>query len=106
MGKKFNRFLRNAARLGINVGDINQASALFTGQDPNAAPEALPDPPTPPQVQQIQQPLEIEGANRSRLSSTSRARRRRASARKGKKALTTGLNTGAVTGGAGGGISF
>ena len=105
MGKKFNRFLRNAARLGINVGDINQASAIFTGQDPNAA-NPLPDPPAPPQVQALQAPLEIEGANRSRLSSTSRARRRRASARKGKKALTTGLNTGAVTGGAGGGISF
>ena len=102
MGKKFNRFLRNAARLGINVGDINQASAFFTGQTPQ---QQLPDPPTPPQVQALQAPLEIEGANRSRLSSTSRARRRRASARKGKKALTTGLNTGAVTG-AGGGISF
>ena len=103
MGKKFNQFLRNAARLGINVGDINQASALFTGQTPQ---QQLPDPPTPPQVQSLQAPLEIEGANRSRLSSTSRARRRRATARKGKKALTTGLNTGAVTGGAGGGISF
>jgi len=103
MGKKFNRFLRNAARLGINVGDINQASAFFTGQTPQ---QQLPDPPTPPQVQSLQAPLEIEGANRSRLSSTSRARRRRATARKGKKALTTGLNTGAVTGGAGGGISF
>ena len=103
MGKKFNRFLRNAARLGINVGDINQASAFFTGQTPQ---QQLPDPPTPPQVQALQAPLEVEGANRSRLSSTSRARRRRATARKGKKALTTGLNTGAVTGGAGGGISF
>ena len=103
MGKKFNRFLRNAARLGINVGDINQASAIFTGQTPQ---QPLPDVPTAPQVQALQAPLEVEGANRSRLSSTSRARRRRASARKGKKALTTGLNTGAVTGGAGGGISF
>jgi hypothetical protein len=67
------------------------------------APEA---PPPPPPVQPIQAPLEIQGDNRSRLSSQSRTRRRRATASKGKRALTTGLNTGAVTGGAGGGISF
>ena len=103
MGKKFNQFLRNAAKLGINVGDINQAPALFTGQTPE---QTLPDVPPPPQVQQLQSPLEVEGANRSRLTSQSRARKRRASARKGKKALTTGLNTGAVTGGGSGGISF
>ena len=105
MGKKFNQFLRNAARLGINVGDINQASAIFTGQDPNAA-NPLPDVPLPPQIQQLQSPLEIEGANRSRLTSQSRARKRRSQARRGKKQLTTGLNTGAVTGGGQGGISF
>ena len=103
MGKKFNQFLRNAARLGINVGDINQASALFTGQTPQ---QQLPDPPTPPQVQQLQAPLEVAGENRSRLSSSSRARRRRAQASRGKKQLTTGLNTGAVTGSPQGGISF
>ena len=104
MGKKFNRFLRNAARLGINVGDINQASALFLGQTPE--PQQLPDVPTPPQVQEIQAPLEVQGENRTRLSSQSRSRRRRAQARRGKKQLTTGLNAGAVTGPQGGGISF
>ena len=104
MGKKFNQFLRNAAKLGIDVGDINQASAIFTGQDPNAA--ALPDVPLPPQIQALQSPLEIEGANRSRLTSQSRSRKRRTQARRGKKQLTTGLNTGAVTGGQQGGISF
>ena len=103
MGKKFNQFLRNAARLGVNVGDINQASAIFTGQDPGAA---LPDVPTPPQVQQLQAPLEVAGDNRSRLTSSSRSRRRRAQSRRGKRQLTTGLNTGAVTGGGQGGISF
>ena len=105
MGKKFNQFLRNAARLGINVGDINQASAIFTGQDPNAASQ-LPDPPTPPQVQQLQAPLEVQGENRTRLTSQSRTRKRRSQARRGKKQLTTGLNVGAVTGSPQGGISF
>ena len=103
MGKKFNRFLRNAARLGIDVGDLNQASAIFTGQQPA---QQLPDPPAPPVVQQLQDPLEIGGENRSRLTSASRARRRRAQSRRGKRQLTTGLNTGAVTGGQQGGISF
>ena len=60
----------------------------------------------PPAVQPIQQPLEISSKNRSRLSSQSRKRRTRSKAQRGKRALTTGLNTGAVTGGAGGGISF
>ena len=45
MGKKFNRWLRAAAKAGINVGDLNQASALFTGQTPTPAA------PTPPPVQ-------------------------------------------------------
>ena len=31
MGKKFNRWLRAAAKAGINVGDINQASATYLG---------------------------------------------------------------------------
>ena len=31
MSKKFNKFLRKSAELGINVGDINQASAMFLG---------------------------------------------------------------------------
>ena len=101
MGQKFNRFLRNAARLGINVGDINQASALFTGQQPA---QELPDPPTPPQIQALQAPLELSGENRSRLASGTRSRRRRASQRRGQRRLTTGLNTGG--GGSSGGISF
>jgi hypothetical protein len=104
MGKKFNQFLRNAAKLGINVGDINQASAIFTGQDPNAAATPLPDPPTPPQIQQLQAPLELSSDNRSRLSSGTRSRRRRASQRRGQRRLTTGLNTGGT--GSSGGISF
>jgi hypothetical protein len=101
MGKKFNQFLRNAAKLGINVGDINQASALFTGQQPE---QQLPDPPTPPQIQRLQAPLELAGENRSRLASQTRSRRRRSSARRNTSRLTTGLNTGG--GGSSGGISF
>ena len=110
MGKKFNRWLRNAARLGINVGDINQATAMFTGQQPQQQ-QQLPDVPTPPEIQSLQRPLEVQGSNRTRLASQSRARRRRASARKGKKSLTTGLATG-LTGGFStpstpqGGVSF
>ena len=103
MGKKFNRFLRNAARLGINVGDINQASAIFTGQQPA---QQLPDPPAPPQVQQLQAPLEVSGDNRSGLHPLAELAAVVHSQRRGKKQLTTGLNTGAVTGGGQGGISF
>ena len=38
MSKKFNQFLRNAAKLGIPVGDINQATDLYIrggGDNPN-----------------------------------------------------------------------
>ena len=66
--------------------------------DPNANKKQTPT--------QIQQPLEIEGANRSRLTSQGRKRRARNQQRRGKRALTTGLNTGAVAGGKQGGISF
>jgi hypothetical protein len=52
MGNKFNRFLRRAAELGIPVGDINQASAIYTGssgtQAPPPPPPALPAPPDAP----------------------------------------------------------
>ena len=50
MSKKFNRFLRRAAQLGIPVGDINQASAIFTGNSGNnqdVAPTQAPTPPAP-----------------------------------------------------------
>jgi hypothetical protein len=48
MGKKFNQFLKNAAKLGIPVGDINQASAIFTGSSGTPAPPTPPPPPAPP----------------------------------------------------------
>jgi hypothetical protein len=48
MGKKFNQFLRNAARLGIYVGDINQATTAYQGggypTDPATAPQPAPMP--------------------------------------------------------------
>jgi hypothetical protein len=48
MGKKFNQFLRRSAELGIPVGDINQASAIFTGSSGTPAPPPPPAPPAPP----------------------------------------------------------
>ena len=106
MGKKFNQFLRNAARLGINVGDINQASALFLGQDPNppaAAPQPL-APPAPPAP--VQQALDVT-TERSRLQvGSSASRKRRARQPRAKRQLSLGLSSGASTGSGTGGISF
>ena len=37
MGKRFNRYLRNMARAGISVGDINQASSSFLASPQGAS---------------------------------------------------------------------
>jgi hypothetical protein len=37
MGKAFNRYLRNMARAGISVGDINQASSSFLASPAGAS---------------------------------------------------------------------
>ena len=49
MGKKFNKFLRNAAKQGIYVGDINQATTAFQGGGyPTAPSQQAPTPPPAP----------------------------------------------------------
>jgi hypothetical protein len=104
MGKKFNQFLRQAAAAGINVGDINQASALFTGQAP--APPVLEPlaPPAPPAP--VQAPLDVT-TERSRLQvGSSASRKRRARQPRAKRQLSLGLSSGASTGSGTGGISF
>ena len=104
MGKKFNQFLRQAAAAGINVGDINQASALFTGQAP--APPVLDplQPPAPPAP--VQAPLDVT-TERSRLQvGSSASRKRRARQPRAKRQLSLGLSSGASTGSGTGGVSF
>jgi hypothetical protein len=115
---------RTMSRAALNAQLFNQAVALglnpnFTGKPGKGRrtnylqsliasyrPPTPEPPPPPPPVQPIQAPLEVQGDNRSRLTSQSRTRKRRSKAQRGKRALTTGLNTGAVTGGSTGGVSF
>ena len=48
MGKKFNRFLRQAAAAGLYVGDINQATTAFQGGGyPTPPTEKQAPPPAP-----------------------------------------------------------
>lgn len=103
MGKKFNQFLRDAARAGIYVGDLNQATSMFTGNTapPTLEPLAPPAPPAP-----VQAPLDVN-TERSRLQAGSSAsRRRRAKQSRAKRQLSLGLSSGASTGSGTGGISF
>jgi hypothetical protein len=83
MGKKFNRWLRAAARAGINVGDLNQASAMFTGQAP--APAATPAPVTPPP------PKEIKPPTQSRTTQSAAGRSYMGSSKKKKKTKLSDL---------------
>jgi flagellar motility protein MotE (MotC chaperone) len=61
MSKKFNRFLRRAAQMGIDVGDINQASAMFLGQ-PAQAPAAPAPPPVPEIIKPPKQAIATQSA--------------------------------------------
>jgi hypothetical protein len=77
MGKKFNQYLRRAAQLGIPVGDINQASAAFTGQTPTPppAPPAPPAaPPAPIKTKKDQPRIKLKKSRRESLGIGKRSR--------------------------------
>ena len=101
MGKKFNRFLRNAARLGINVGDINQATTAFqTGQYPTQAkPGDDPTPPPPIKFDQTPRKLVDDGEN---LKIKKKSKRNRKAQAKGTGQLRISNNTGVTSAAAGG----
>lgn len=71
MGKKFNKFLRNAAKQGIYVGDLNQASAAFLGRgyptppQPQAPQVSLPKTSKPPTQMNATVGSEGEGVGRA-----------------------------------------
>ena len=91
--KKFNKFLRDAARQGIYVGDINQASRAFTGggYPDRPAPAA---PPKPAETK-IKGP---EYGTRDKSSAvkikSKGSRRRRQATQRGTSQLLIPLNTG------------
>ena len=76
MGKRFNRFLREAAKRGINVGDINQASAIYLGGG-GAGPQAQQDFQESQAQKQAQQALV---AQQNRLADLQAERNRQAEA--------------------------
>lgn len=101
MGKKFNKWLRAAAKAGINVGDINQATATFTGQTPAPAPAPTPLPTLPATIKpptQQNATISSTGAGVGR-SKKKVDKRRLADLRiKRKKKGSMQLGTGAATG--------
>ena len=77
MGKKFNRWLRAAALAGINVGDINQASATFTGQTASPAPvPALAPPPAPEIIKPPKQSIATQSAAGQSVRTSQKAKKR------------------------------
>lgn len=62
MSKKFNRFLRRAAQMGIDVGDINQASAMFLGQPAQTTTPTLTPPPAPEIIKPPKQAIATQSA--------------------------------------------
>ena len=82
MGKKFNQFLRRSAELGIPVGDINQASAIFAGQTPAPAPPPAPPaaptqpapPPAPVKTKSDKARIKLRKSRRESLSIGKRSR--------------------------------
>ena len=85
----------------------NQAGLIAKDQEYRAQQAIInpPEAPKPPMRMELQQPLDLSSENRSRLTTNTRSRRKRASSRRAQRRLTTGLNTGGG-GGSQGGISF
>ena len=74
MGRKFNRWLREAAKRGINVGDIHQAAAIYTGQTP--APQQPAPPPPPPAPKPIKPPTQTQATISSTGAGVGRSKRK------------------------------
>ena len=91
--KRFNQFLRQAAKAGIYVGDLNQATRAFQGGGyPDAPGAAAPD---PPKKSKLKGP-EYETRDKSsgvKIKSRGSRRRRRATQR-GTSQLRIPINTG------------
>jgi flagellar motility protein MotE (MotC chaperone) len=98
MGKKFNRFLRRSAQMGIDVGDINQASAMFLGQ-PAQQPQQQQQapPPAPELIKPPKQSIATQaGAGQSvRTSRKSKKRTRLSDLRIRRPRINTSLSIGA-----------
>jgi flagellar motility protein MotE (MotC chaperone) len=77
MSKKFNRFLRRAAQMGIDVGDINQASAMFLGQPAQTpTPQAPTPPPTPEIIKPPKQSIATQSAAGQGVRTSRKAKKR------------------------------
>ena len=74
MSKKFNRWLRAAAKAGINVGDINQATATYTGQ--TSAPAAPAPPPLPEIIKPPKQSIATQSAAGQSVRTSRKAKKR------------------------------
>jgi hypothetical protein len=99
MGKKFNQYLKNMAKAGIYVGDINQATAAFQGGPlPKDPAKAAPSPPPKPAPSKIQSPKTNYSTRDTTTSGvkvkSKGSKRRRRATQRGVSQLRIPLNTG------------
>ena len=103
MGKKFNQWLRAMGNAGIYVGDLNQASAAFTGQAPLPQPpeqqQAPPQAPAP--IKRNTNPRTIGDTDGDNLKIKRKSKRRRRQLSKGTGQLRINPSSTANVGGSG-----